>query len=281
MIVQARMVLMPSGYPSDHLRKPKSICAIRVSMARYSPENSHCEASGKTLAGPTRLGAVARATITQTLPMTCASASVAQTWNRERVWKERLVGRNEEKTGARTYLQQNHTESDTLDSIQYAKPKPERGTEVWTSLSCPWNVQGEGGSTPKHLTPTWGAQTNSKDGKEPSMGLGNLCQDGHHNGPNEDEEGNDEQQRSPCREWRVPQERPTAAIRTTEPVITQNFRSQKPVHDPWLVTIPLILDSQGLPNDEVTTEQCLHEIRHLGRHLAIIFYRTRKRLDHR
>ena len=40
---------------------------------------SHLAASGNTLPGPTRLGAVARATITQTDPIIWANARVAQT----------------------------------------------------------------------------------------------------------------------------------------------------------------------------------------------------------
>lgn len=46
---------------------------------------SHVPASGKTLSGPILLGAVARATITHTEPMTCENAKVAQTWSRDRV----------------------------------------------------------------------------------------------------------------------------------------------------------------------------------------------------
>ena len=51
---------------------------------------SHWAASGKTLPGPTRLGAVARATITQTDPIIWAKANVAQTWSLERVWNGRV-----------------------------------------------------------------------------------------------------------------------------------------------------------------------------------------------
>lgn len=48
-------------------------------------EKSHFPASGKTLSGPILLGAVARATITQTEPMICENAKVAQTCSRDSV----------------------------------------------------------------------------------------------------------------------------------------------------------------------------------------------------
>ena len=58
----------------------------------FSPfPKSHVPASGKTLSGPILLGAVARATITQTAPMTCENANVAQTWSRDRVCKAILL----------------------------------------------------------------------------------------------------------------------------------------------------------------------------------------------
>jgi hypothetical protein len=59
--------------------------AEAIGLPRNPFPKSHVPASGKTLSGPILLGAVARATITHTEPMTCENANVAQTWSRDRV----------------------------------------------------------------------------------------------------------------------------------------------------------------------------------------------------
>ena len=65
--------------------------AEAIGLPRSPFPKSHVPASGKTLSGPILLGAVARATITHTAPMTCENANVAQTWSRDRVCGESLL----------------------------------------------------------------------------------------------------------------------------------------------------------------------------------------------
>jgi hypothetical protein len=65
--------------------------AEAIGLPRSPFPKSQVPASGKTLSGPILLGAVARATITHTAPMTCENANVAQTWSRDRVYETILL----------------------------------------------------------------------------------------------------------------------------------------------------------------------------------------------
>lgn len=53
-----------------------------------------------------------------------------------------LVSINHERTTVGVaYLEKDHTQSDTLDSIENAEPQPQRNAEVWSGVTRPWNVE--------------------------------------------------------------------------------------------------------------------------------------------
>jgi hypothetical protein len=120
----------------------------------YTPakpsRKSHFDASGKTLSGPILLGAVARATMTQTAPMICENARVAQTCSLERVCGE-MVNMMWVRTVLVGYLQQDHTQTNPLDGIKDSQPQPERYAQIWTSSTCPRNVESERRRAPQNL----------------------------------------------------------------------------------------------------------------------------------
>ena len=112
-----------------------------------------------------------------------------------------------------TYLEQDHTQTDTLDGIQDTKPQPQRDAEMVAGVACPWQVETHGRRSPQHLTPPRGAETDSEDGQQPGMRLREVGEDEHEEGPYEDEEHDDEDNRLPDRDRYRPQVRPVASIR--------------------------------------------------------------------
>lgn len=190
---------------------------------------SHLAASGKTLSGPTLLGAVARATITQTEPMIWAKARVAHTCNRDRVYSK-VVRKARHSRDKDTHLEKDHTKTDTLNSVEYAEPQPERDAEVGTSVTSPRDVQSQRGCTPQHLTPSRCAQADSEHGEKPCVRHGQPGENTQHQGPDTNEERDDQQENLPLRDGYRPQERPVTAVGleqmiSTDQEIAQNRHS--------------------------------------------------------
>lgn len=71
----------------------------------------------------------------------------------------------------RQRLQENHTQTDTLDGVQDSEPKPETGSEVGSDGSSPGDVEGETRRSPEHLTPSRTTETNCEDTKDPRVRL--------------------------------------------------------------------------------------------------------------
>ena len=62
------------------------------------------------------------------------------------------------------------------------------------------------GRNATHLTPTWSADTNRENGKEPRMNLAEPCEERKDGAPNTDEEDDDKDENLPVLERTVPQE---------------------------------------------------------------------------
>jgi len=62
------------------------------------------------------------------------------------------------------------------------------------------------------LTPTWGAETNGKDGEDPGMGFGEETQDEEEYRPDTDEEDCDEDNNLPGWDGSTPEIRPIPSI---------------------------------------------------------------------
>jgi hypothetical protein len=128
-------------------------------------------------------------------------------------------------------LEENHAQTDTLDSIEDTQPEPQGNADPGSSTSRPWNVQSNRGDTPDHLAPARRTDTNRKDGKEPRVDLtepGEECEEGS---PYTDEEDAKEDEDLPVLEFVVPQEGPVLSVRPAQPVIAQHQREEEPQHE--------------------------------------------------
>ena len=106
----------------------------------------------------------------------------------------------------RERLQEDHTQSNSLNGVQDTKPEPERNAEIRSRRSSPGNVQAERRGTPQHLAPSWCTKPDREDGEEPGVCFAEMSDDEHHNSPHEDEEGDDEDKDLPLVNGGVPQE---------------------------------------------------------------------------
>jgi len=79
-------------------------------------------------------------------------------------------GRTDMQTGQG--LEQDHTQTDTLDGVEDTEPEPNAGRDVRSSGTTPWDVETHAGGSPPHLAPSRTAETDSEDGQKPRVDLG-------------------------------------------------------------------------------------------------------------
>lgn len=124
---------------------------------------------GNAFPGPTFVGEVARATMTVAEPMNCARARVAQTCNRDRVWR-RIIPRPAPWIASST-PSHNHSPTPLMinKSFQLAS---DSNSHIRSGNSSPRNIDSHSRSTPPDLTPPRCSKTNSKDWYKPRVDLG-------------------------------------------------------------------------------------------------------------
>ena len=88
------------------------------------------------------------------------------------------------------------------------------------------------------------------------MCLTELRQDIQQDTPNANEEDNNEQQDSPLGNRCAPEEGPVTSVRSTKPVVTQDFGTEEPQH-------------------QLPTEEGFKEVGDLGRSLAVVICNIR------
>lgn len=78
-------------------------------------------------------------------------------------------GRTDMQTGQG--LEQDHTQTDTLDGIENTEPEPNAGRDVRSGGTTPWDVETHAGGSPPHLAPSRTAETDREDGQKPRVDL--------------------------------------------------------------------------------------------------------------
>ena len=66
---------------------------------------------------------------------------------------------------SRERLQQNHSQSNTLNGIQHTQPQPKRNAKIGPSRTRPWDIKRKRRRPPKHLTPSRRSKPNCKNGQ--------------------------------------------------------------------------------------------------------------------
>lgn len=94
----------------------------------------------------------------------------------------------------RQRLQQNHTETHSLQCIQDTEPQPYTARDKCSGCVAagPGEVEAGAGDTPPNLGPAGGSETACEDGEDPGMGLGEVAEDEEEEGPDGTEEDNAE-----------------------------------------------------------------------------------------
>lgn len=91
------------------------------------------------------------------------------------------------------------------------------------------------------------------------MDLGVPDQDPHHKTPDSKEEDSDHDDHRPGRDLRVrPEISPITSVGSTEPIISQNLGDKE-------------------PDDQLSSEQSLEEIGHVGRNLSVVVGQSEER----
>lgn len=97
-------------------------------------------------------------------------------------------------------LQKNDTEPKTLNGIQHAQPQPEtaRDERAGSVPADPGQVVSDAGDGPPDLDEAGCAQAAGKDGKEPTVSLGEFANDEEEDAPDKAEKDDAEEDNLPC-----------------------------------------------------------------------------------
>lgn len=159
-----------------------------------SPSETPAAKLGKTSPGPILSGALARARIVETDPMTWAASKVNTIWNRVSVLIKIIpkpafppcVSHDE------TCVYNSHGSklTNTLNRVEHTKPEPEHSTYKSAGQwpTSPRKICAYVRCRPQHLAPAGCSQSNSEYGNNPCMSLGKHTETPEEYRPDNNEE---------------------------------------------------------------------------------------------